>query len=95
MTVKRIIVVALVSIFFASLLIHVGIEISYASNKPQSPQPESGRVVRITINHGSVVYVSNEELERLHSVQTAAVCTMLASFIGIGILKLFRGEIWK
>jgi len=95
MTTKRIIVVVLLSIFFISLFAHVGIELSYASNKPPSPQTETGRVFRITINHGSTVYVSQEELQRLHSVQTAAVCAMLASFIGIGILKVSVRNIWN
>lgn len=95
MIAKRIIVVALVSIFFISLFAHVGIELSYASNKSRSPQTETGRVFRITINHGSTVYVSQEELQRLHSVQTTAVCAMLASFVGIGILKLSSRKIWN
>jgi hypothetical protein len=92
---KRLVVVLLLSVFFIGLSVHIGIELAYASNKPRYPQVETGRIVRITINHGSIRYVSQEELERLHSVQTAALCSMLASFVGIGILKLSLRNIWK
>ncbi len=85
----------LLTIFFVSLLVHVGIELNYASHKPQSPQPQTGRVIRIIINHGSTVYVSQEELHRFTSVQTTALCAMLASFIGIGVLKLSVRNIWN
>jgi biopolymer transport protein ExbD len=95
MTPKRIVVVILLSVFFISLFAHVGIELSYASNKPRSPQTETGRVLRISINHGSTVYVNPEELQRLHSVQTTAVYAMLASFLGIGILKLSVKDVWN
>jgi hypothetical protein len=92
---KRVALISLMSIFFFSLVTHVGIELSYASYKPQSPQVETGRVNRITINHGSVVYVSQKELRRFKSVQTAALGAMLVSFIGIGILKLSVKDIWN
>jgi hypothetical protein len=92
---KRIAVVSLISIFFLSLFTHVGIELSYASYKPRFPQAETGRVIRITINHGSTVYVSQEELRRLSSVQAIAVSAMVLSFIGMGILKLSVKNIWS
>jgi hypothetical protein len=92
---KRFAVISLISIFFLSLFTHVAIELSYASHKPRLPQAETGRVIRITINHGSTVYVSEEELRRLTSVQATAVGAMLVSFIGIGILKLSVKNIWN
>ncbi len=92
---KRVAVISLISIFFISLFTHVAIELSYASYKPRFPQAETGRVIRITINHGSTVYVSREELRRLSSVQTTAVVAMLVSFIGMGILKLSVRNIWN
>ncbi len=95
MTTKRIIGVALISIFFISLFANVGIELLYASNMPRSPQMETHRILRVTINHGSTVYVSEEELRRLHSVQTISECAMLASFVVLGILKLSVRDIWN
>jgi biopolymer transport protein ExbD len=95
MTVKRIVLITLLIFFCGALFAHVGIELSYASDKPRSAQTETGRVFPVTINHGSTVYVSQDELRRLHSVQTAAVYAMLASFVGIGILKLSVKDIWN
>jgi len=95
MTGKRIVLITLVAVFFFALVAHVGIELSYASNKPRLAQAEIGRVFPITINHGSIVYVSQEELRRLHSVQACAIYAMLASFVGIGILKLSTRDIWN
>ena len=48
------------------------IHLNYAYTMPYSPQPQIGRVHRIVVNHGYVVYVTAEEFKRadfvLHQV---------------------------
>ena len=92
---KRLLVIVFLSVFFVGLAAHVGIELYYSSNKPQISEPETGRVVQVTINHGKIVFVSREELVRLHSIQTDGLLAMLVSFVGIGILKLSVKDMWN
>jgi hypothetical protein len=67
---KRLLVFVFLSVFFVGLAAHVGIELYYSSNNPEISEPETGRVVQVTINHGKIVFVSQEELVRPHSIQT-------------------------
>jgi hypothetical protein len=92
---KRIAVVSLVSVFFLALLAHVCIEMSYASSKPRVRDMQAGRVLRMNIEHGSIVYVSPEELQTFRRVQEVAEIVMLISFAGIAILKLSLKDIWR
>jgi hypothetical protein len=44
----------------------------------------------MTINHGSIIYVNDEELKTYNSVKTLTFCVMLVSFAGAGLLKVLR-----
>jgi len=50
---------------------------------------------QVTINHGKIVFVSQEELVRLRSIQTDGLLATLVSFVGIGILKLSGKDMWN
>jgi hypothetical protein len=52
---KRIVLVALVTTFFVALLAGVCMELSYAHHMASNPQPQIGKVIRMTVNHRSVI----------------------------------------
>jgi hypothetical protein len=76
-----------VCVFFVGLLLNVGIELTYAGNKPRVPDVSRSRIIRMTINHGSVIYVNEEELRTYDSVKTATLFVMPVSLAGAGLLK--------
>ncbi len=92
---KRIVLVALVTTFFVALLAGVCTELSYAHNLPSNPQPEIGKVVRKTVNHGCTIYATHEEWVRYRYVQAASGVAMLVSFIGLGTFKLCFKNVWN
>jgi hypothetical protein len=92
---KRIVLVALVTTFFVALLAGVCTELSYAQNTPSNPQPQIGKVVRMTVNHGSVIYATHEEWVHYRYVQAASGFAMLLSFIGLGTFKLCSKNAWN
>jgi hypothetical protein len=67
-----------------SLAANTYIPFRYAAVMPRSPQPETGRIYRVTAQYGAVVYVSNKELNRFNFVKYD-----LAILSGIGMLGLF------
>jgi hypothetical protein len=90
--VKRWSIVIFVSFFIAGLLWNVGIELGYAGNKPRTPDVASGRVIRLTINHGSKIYVSEKELQVYDLSKEVTLGVMFISVAGAGFLKVFG---WK
>ena len=79
--------IALASGFMACVLSQIYIDISYDSQMPASPQPETGRVYRIAVNHGDVRYVSQKEFERAHFVRYKMVLPEVLLFAALGILR--------
>jgi hypothetical protein len=79
-------------LFFVGLLLNVGIELTYAGNKPRVPDITSNRNIRMTVNHGSIIYVNEEELQTYNSGQTLTLCVMLVSVVGAGLLKVFASN---
>ena len=54
---------------------------------PASPQPETGRVYRIAVNHGDVRYVSQKEFERADFVRYKMVLPEVLLFAAFMILR--------
>ena len=92
---KRSGVSILVVFFFIGLLVSVHTELDYAQKLPGTPQAETGRVIRMTVNHGSVIYATHKEWEHYHHVEALSTCVMLISFIGLGIFKLSFKNAWN
>ena len=65
---KKLLIGGLVVMAFATLLADVYVEISYSTSMPKSPQPETGRLKAISVNHGVIVYVTEEEFRRAHLI---------------------------
>jgi hypothetical protein len=89
---KRRIIGVFVSLFFAGLLWNVGIELAYAGNKPRTPDVTSDRVIQLTVNHGSRIYVSEKELKVYNLVKELTLGIMLISVAGAGFLKVFGSK---
>jgi hypothetical protein len=75
---------------FFGLAASIYIPIHYAAVMPRSPQPETGRIYRVTAQYGAVVYVNKQEFEWLDFVKfdlwIASAIGMLALFlIGMGL----------
>ena len=60
--------ILLLGTFAFTIAANAYVDSEYAYNMPESPQPASGRIYRIMVNHGSIVYVNKRELARAHFV---------------------------
>src|SRR5438093_6784906 len=67
---------------------HLG---SYAAEMPRAPQPQTGRVNEITVNHGSLVYVTDAERRRADFVLNKSLWIALTCCAALGIVKVH----WK
>ncbi len=56
---------------------------------PNAPQPEVGRVYRISVNHGAVVYVTKEEYEKTQFAFNEVFWVAVACFVGIALIKFW------
>jgi hypothetical protein len=72
-------------IFLGCLVANIGTELSYAWSLPPSADPEPDRVFGVTIHHGTHVYVTQRELDRLRFVEGPLFAVMLADFAVIGL----------
>lgn len=88
---KRIVITALIVVFFVSLGWIAFIHVSYAYWMPGVPQPELGRTHEIIVNHGFRVYVTHDELQRADFVLHRVFWVAIASLAGLGIVKAY----WK
>jgi hypothetical protein len=89
---KKAVVATLFTVFSISILWGVFIHINYAYTKPRLPQPETGRIHRITVNHGYVVYVTEGELRRAHFVLNDVFWVGMASFVVLGFIRVYWPE---
>ena len=75
--------IVLGTVFFG-LAANIYIPFHYAAVMPRSPQPETGRIYRVTAQYGAVVYVNKQELDRLdfakYDLTIASAVGMLALF---------------
>jgi cell division protein YceG involved in septum cleavage len=79
---RQTLIVLLVVTVFASILTCAYIHISYGASMPRTPQPEAGRIYLLRVNHGTLVYVNREELDRanfvFHTIFLLGMCSVLA-----------------
>jgi hypothetical protein len=61
---RKAVISVLVAAAMSSFLWPAYIHVAYSLKMPSSPQPSQGRIYRIVVNHGSVVYVNEIELRR-------------------------------
>lgn len=85
---RKVVVGVLTMAFAASMLWAIFIHLSYDHKMPQAPQPDTGRVYRMTVNHGDVVYVTKGELDRAQFVLNKVFWVGMACFGVLIILKV-------
>ena len=90
---RRVSAVVLVAGFMACVLAQAYVHISYDYQMPASPQPETGRIYRITVNHGDVRYVNRKEIERADFVLHKLVLLELFLFAAAMILRVRYKEL--
>jgi hypothetical protein len=61
---KKLLAYSLLAGFAACVGWQVWIHIDYAATMPAAPEPTSGRIYRLVVNHGTVVYVNKQEFTR-------------------------------
>jgi hypothetical protein len=92
---RRVLLAFLVTLFLGCLFVSVGTELYYASYRPETAQPENGRTLRVTLNHGSHVYLTQQESDRLDFVKGPLLLIMMADFAAIGLWKVFKKDLWN
>jgi hypothetical protein len=74
--------------FFLSLGIAVYMDLSYAAEMPRSLEPTTGRIHQLRVNHGSIRYVSQRELQLfdvLANIVAPVVC--FGSFVALLVVE--------
>jgi len=62
---------------------------------PAVPRPGTAQVHRITVNHGSVRYVTQGELTRAHFVLDTLSWWEIPIFAGLGVLVVYGNVFQK
>jgi ammonia channel protein AmtB len=86
---KRMILVTLGLIFSLAVLSIVYIHLSYGIKMPREPQPQAGRIFQISVNHGTLVYVTKEELDRAKFVFRSMPYVGLFCFAAFGLITIY------
>jgi len=95
---RKIIYALLLSIFAMQTIASVWLHFSYSSNLPKMPEEKSGRIYRMVVNHGFVVYGSEREFYIFQIVQNsqpiAVMCFLIFLMVGLrsGDVKIATGR---
>ena len=68
---RKIIYGLLLGCFALSVIASVWLHLSYSSNLPTIPDEKSGHIYRMVVNHGFVVYGSEQEFRILRWVENS------------------------
>jgi hypothetical protein len=89
--IRKVLIALLLLIFFADLGTVLFLNVSYSSHLPQDSDEKAGRIYRMNVNHGFVVYGTKQEFQRLNLTEKflplAAICGLIA-----GILNFKYGD---
>ena len=79
--------------FFTCLLWQFWIHFDYGARMPRSPQADSGRTFRISVNHGAIVYVTQAEFGRANFVLSDLQLVQFSVLAALGILRVRYKEL--
>src|SRR6266536_1782021 len=68
---RKTIIAVLLGGFLAWVIVAVSIHVYYSEGLPRTPDEEAGRTYRMVVNHGSVRYGSERELQALRVIEGA------------------------
>jgi hypothetical protein len=77
----------LLTLFIASLVATMYIHYSYAAEMPRTPDPKTGRLYSITVNHGAGRFVSAGELRTANFILSYGWLFGTLCGVGAGVLK--------
>jgi hypothetical protein len=63
---RKMVLIALVATFLATLLWRIYLDVSYAATLPAAPNPATGNVNSLVVQHGTRVFATDADMERLH-----------------------------
>lgn len=86
---RKIVIATLIVLFFGCVGSTIFIHVTYAYTKPSVPEPQSGRVRQMVVNHGTVVYVTDEEFQRADFVLNKVFWIGIVSFVGLAIVRVY------
>jgi len=89
---RRLLLIVFVVGFTGCLFWQVWLDVIYSTQMPKSPQPESGRIYEISVNHGTIVHIRREELARATFVFEKLLWIEFACLAGIGVLRVYYRE---
>lgn len=92
---RKALITFLGTVFFLTLAANVYIDLDYAYTMPKSPQAGSGRVYRIMVNHGTLVYVTRQEFARANFVFHDLFNVGTFCFFSIFFLTVDLRELWR
>jgi len=85
---RKILYALLLGLFSMQIIAAAWLHVSYSSNLPKMPDEKTGRIYRMVVNHGFVVYGSEREVRNLRMVENsqpiAIVCFLI---VGTGLLS--------
>jgi hypothetical protein len=95
---RKVIYALLLGCFLMQLIAAVWLHLSYSSNLPKTPDEKTGRIYRMVVNHGFVVYGSEREVRILRNVENfqpiAIMCFLIVMTVGLvsGDFKIAPGR---
>jgi predicted MPP superfamily phosphohydrolase len=95
---RKIIYALLLGCFAMWVIAFAWFHVSYSSNFPKMPDEKTGRIYRMVVNHGFVVYGSEREVRVLRNVENsqpiAIVCFLVVFTVGLlsGDFKIAPGR---
>jgi hypothetical protein len=88
---RKLVVAVLFSLFIAGVGNLVYLHLCYSSVMPRNPDPANGRTNLITVNHGTVVYVSQRERARFFLAENLMEILGGVAFLsGLGLAVKWR-----
>jgi hypothetical protein len=89
---RRLLMSLLVAGFVGCILWQVWIHLTYDLYMPRSPEVNTGRIHRLVVNHGVVVYINETELGRADFVLDKLIWIEMPLFAAIGFLHVYTRE---
>ncbi|HXR46668.1 MAG TPA: hypothetical protein VN784_04440 [Candidatus Limnocylindrales bacterium] len=95
-TIRKIIITLLLSIFIAELSAVLFLNVSYSHHLPKAPDEKTGRIYRVNANR-FIVYGTKQEFQRLNIAEKylpfAAICGLIAGILNFKY-KDFHSPKW-
>jgi hypothetical protein len=88
---RRIIYVLFFGGFFISMIAAIWSEVSYCANLPTVSDQKTGRICRMVVNHGFVVYGSEREFFVLKAIRNSLLISGLCS-LSAAVLGMVSGD---